>query len=174
MNPPDPSSASRIGSLCLAGAALIWIAFGLELAEALPAAVADVWAPYRWLWFVLGFALPVQGGRLLLGEEPPVPGWRPEQGGPRFRQVRVYSREHCPLCDEALEILHQHAQWLGPIEVVDIDTNPDWQEKYGHWVPVVECDGQWRFRGRISIPLLRRLIACTRPLDNSSRNRHLG
>jgi glutaredoxin len=71
-------------------------------------------------------------------------------------QVVLYTRQGCHLCDEALAVLQSHR--LSP-RLVDIDTDPELRQRYNECVPVVEIDGQERFRGRVNEVLLRRLIA---------------
>ena len=69
--------------------------------------------------------------------------------------VILYTREGCHLCDDAKQILLRHG--LAPTEV-DIDQDPSLVERFHTAVPVVEIDGQERFRGRIDEMLLRRLL----------------
>jgi glutaredoxin len=70
--------------------------------------------------------------------------------------VVIYGRHGCHLCDEALEMLGQ----LGVTPtVVDIDTDPQLQERFGTCIPVVEINGRIRFRGRVHPVLLRRQLA---------------
>lgn len=71
-------------------------------------------------------------------------------------KVVLYTRQGCHLCDDALALLRRHG--LEPGEV-DIDQYPDLRDRYNLCVPVVEIDGRERFRGRIDLRLLRRLIA---------------
>ena len=67
----------------------------------------------------------------------------------------VYTRRGCHLCDEAAALLIDHG--LKP-QLVDIDQDPQLQERYTDCVPVVVIDGQERFRGRVNPVLLRRLL----------------
>jgi glutaredoxin len=69
--------------------------------------------------------------------------------------VILYTRRGCHLCDDALALLRRHG--LSPSEV-DIDDDPQLRERYDTCVPVVEIDGQVRFRGRVDELLLRRLL----------------
>lgn len=75
------------------------------------------------------------------------------------RQVVLYTRQGCHLCDDAKAILLRHG--LSPREI-DIDTDTDaaadLKNQYNECVPVVEIDGQIRFRGRIDERLLKRLL----------------
>ena len=70
-------------------------------------------------------------------------------------QVVLYSRSGCHLCDEALTLLKRCG--LDP-QVVDIDQHPSVRERFDMCVPVVEINGQVRFRGRVNEILLRRLL----------------
>ena len=67
----------------------------------------------------------------------------------------LYTRRGCHLCDDALAILRRHG--LSP-RLVDIDGDPALRERYDLCVPVVEIDGQERFRGRVNEVLLQRLL----------------
>jgi glutaredoxin len=69
--------------------------------------------------------------------------------------VVLYTRRGCHLCDEARELLR--AERIEPT-LVDVDTDPSLQERFGSVVPVVEIDGRIRFRGRIDPVLLRRIL----------------
>lgn len=68
---------------------------------------------------------------------------------------RLYTRDGCHLCDDALAILRQHG--LEP-ECIDIDKDPELVARYTECVPVVEIDGVERFRGRVNPMLLQRLL----------------
>jgi glutaredoxin len=71
------------------------------------------------------------------------------------RHVVLYTRKGCHLCEEAQRILDQYG--LRP-NFVDIDAEPELRARFDVCVPVVEIDGQIRFRGRIDEVLLRRLL----------------
>ncbi len=90
--------------------------------------------------------------------------WRPTYSGRRFQTVVLYTRDGCPLCDEAAELLGTYRRWLPPITEVDIDLDHDLQQRLGEEIPVIQMDGKTRFKGRISEALLQRLIEGTPPL----------
>ncbi|QDT89667.1 glutaredoxin family protein [Gimesia algae] len=92
---------------------------------------------------------------------PPKEDWMPEEPGQRFETLLVYTKENCPLCEEAAEILEDYAAYLPEIEFVDIYSDPGLIEQFGTCVPVVAIDGKIRFRGRINEVLLRRLIVAS-------------
>lgn len=71
------------------------------------------------------------------------------------RRVVLYTRIGCHLCDDALTLLESHG--LKP-ECIDVDTDPALRESFNECVPVVEFDGQIRFRGRVDPVLLKRLL----------------
>lgn len=72
------------------------------------------------------------------------------------REVILYTRSGCHLCEDAGRILQRHG--LQPRQV-DIDSDPVLREKFDDCVPVVVIDGRERFRGRVDEVLLRRLLA---------------
>jgi hypothetical protein len=124
------------------------------------------WYVNRPLWWMLSLAA-IGGGAYCLF--PPEAGavatqWRPSRTGLRFRQLVVYTRAGCHLCDDALALLATHRRWLPDPSIVDIDHDPRLVEKYGHCVPVIQFDGKVRFRGRVAPELLRRLIEGTPPV----------
>ncbi len=71
------------------------------------------------------------------------------------RDVILYTRHGCHLCDDALAILQRHG--LSP-RLVDIDGDETLRQRYDRCVPVVVIDGQERFRGSVQEVLLRRLL----------------
>ena len=81
---------------------------------------------------------------------------------PLFDSVRLFSKANCPLCDEALDLLEEYSCWLPEIEFVNIADSPLLEEQHGESIPVVEIDGQIRFRGCIDRVLLQRLIDARR------------
>ena len=89
--------------------------------------------------------------------------WNPVAGR-RFRKLVVYSRHDCHLCDDAKAVLARYLEFLPEIESVDIDADDGLKVRYDAEVPVVEIDGQIRFRGRVDEILLRRLIESTPPI----------
>ncbi len=71
-------------------------------------------------------------------------------------RIVLYTRPGCHLCDDALSLLRRYG--LSPT-LVDIDADAALRKRYTDCVPVVEIDGQERFRGRVNEVLLRRLLA---------------
>lgn len=69
--------------------------------------------------------------------------------------VVLYTRSGCHLCEEAREALTREG--LRP-RLVDIDQDAELRRRYDRCVPVVEIDGQERFRGQVDERLLRRLL----------------
>jgi len=55
----------------------------------------------------------------------------------------VVSREGCDLCQEMLHSLAEleRTQAIPPVTIVDVDTNPEWQRRFGLKVPVLLLDG---------------------------------
>jgi len=71
------------------------------------------------------------------------------------REVILYTRRDCHLCEAAHELLSKHG--LDP-KIVDIDAYPTLQKRFDTCVPVVEIDGRIRFRGHVHPVLLRRIL----------------
>lgn len=168
MTDPDISHLSRLqiagtGSLLLGMALLALNA--IEEASGL-SGMPRFWYHNRVFWWGLGATFVGVGtwllGRLKQAEEyGPPDRWRPSLPGIRFKSVLLYTRVGCHLCDDAREILERHQRWLPRIVEADIDTDPRLVERYGTCVPVVVLDGKVRFRGRVPVELLRRLIEGT-------------
>lgn len=74
----------------------------------------------------------------------------------RAHGIVLYTRDGCHLCDEAHKLLTAHN--IEP-KIVDIDSDAALRARFDTWVPVVEIDGQVRFRGRVDPVLLRRILA---------------
>jgi glutaredoxin len=86
-------------------------------------------------------------------------GWLTGSGG-TARDVVMYTRAGCHLCDEAWGILETERARTGfTLTRIDVDTDPSLAERFGLEVPVVVIDGRVHFRGRVNPVLLRRLLA---------------
>lgn len=117
------------------------------------------------IWGLTFLGLLAMGIWLLWNETHHRTIWRPTNSGRRFKSVVLYTRDDCPLCDEAAEVLMAYRAWLPPITEVDIDLDEALKSRLGEEIPVVQIDGKTRFRGRVSELLLRRLIEGTPPLN---------
>jgi glutaredoxin len=71
------------------------------------------------------------------------------------RQVLLFTRVGCHLCEDAEKLLVRHG--LAPLKI-DVDADPQLHEKYDTCVPVVVIDGKERFRGQVNEVLLKRLL----------------
>lgn len=55
----------------------------------------------------------------------------------------LYTRERCPLCDKAKDILARFSAETGAgYKEVDIYSDDELIEKYGMMIPVLECKGE--------------------------------
>ena len=115
------------------------------------------------IWILFALAAAAGGLRLLWRADYGGTDWNPEQPGQRFTTAVLYTRNNCPLCDEAHELLEAYARFLPPLTVVDISNDPELTRLFGTSIPVVEFDGEIHFRGVVSQVLLRRLIRMTEP-----------
>ena len=57
-------------------------------------------------------------------------------------RIRVYSRPGCHLCELLIEELLPLVRGRVDLEVLDIETRPEWKLRYGTRIPVVEYDGE--------------------------------
>ncbi len=57
-------------------------------------------------------------------------------------RIRVYSRAGCHLCEVLIEELLLLIRSRLDLDVLDIDSRPEWTEKYGTRIPVVEYEGR--------------------------------
>ena len=74
-------------------------------------------------------------------------------------RVVVYTRQICPLCDEAIAFLNREQGRLGfQLVLIDADSSDLLRQQHGECVPVVEVDGKVRFRGHVNPVLWRRLM----------------
>ena len=69
-------------------------------------------------------------------------------------------RRDCQLCDEMLEELAALGRRLPlpPLEVVDVDSDPQLKRRYGLEVPVLLLDGTVVCRHRLDLSELTRLL----------------
>lgn len=56
--------------------------------------------------------------------------------------IDYYTRRGCHLCENMLEELMPLVRDRAEIRIHDVDSKPDWREKYDLRVPVVELAGQ--------------------------------
>jgi len=57
-------------------------------------------------------------------------------------RFHLYSRRGCHLCEVMIEQLLVLLRGQVPLEIHDIDQNPEWLRKYGVSVPVLELEGR--------------------------------
>ncbi len=98
-------------------------------------------------------------------------GWPRHVPAPRTDlHVILYTRSHCPLCDEAASLLERYRQRYGfSLEAKDVDAAAELVAAHGNWIPVVTINGKLRFRGHVNEVLLQRILEakvdeCWRPV----------
>jgi len=88
-------------------------------------------------------------------------------------RLTVVHRRDCQLCDEMLAELAALARRLPlpPLEVVDVDSDPQLQRRHGLEVPVLLLDGSVVCRHRLDLDELTRLLRGQRaaPSDSTVR-----
>lgn len=164
--PQTTSSRAVLGSLALMGGIVLLVLRGIQSVHAL-SGMPHFWHNHDALWWGVGMT-GVGFGVWLLAQSSPANrqlSWRPTRPGRRFQALLLYSRAGCSLCEAAREVLEEHRPWLPEIVEVDINHDARLVERFGTCVPVVSLDGKVRFRGRLSVELLRRLIEGTPPAE---------
>ncbi len=75
------------------------------------------------------------------------------------RQIRLYTRRDCCLCEEMKGVVRDVAEEV-PLEMeeVDVDSEPDLREKYGGEVPVLFIDGRKAFKYRVAARELKKKL----------------
>jgi hypothetical protein len=56
--------------------------------------------------------------------------------------LRVYSRPGCHLCEQLVEELLPLVRGRLTVDVVDIESRPEWQRRFATLIPVVEYEGR--------------------------------
>jgi len=75
-------------------------------------------------------------------------------------RVVVYHASGCHLCERALAQVRALRDELGfELEEVAIDGDPELEERYREWLPVVELDGERLFVYYVQEDALRRRLA---------------
>ena len=79
-------------------------------------------------------------------------------GSPAGRHDLTFlTRQGCPICDEALELVQRYAR--GSVDVVDVDLDLDLLERYNELVPVVlDTIGRVLATGPLSSAQAKRLV----------------
>jgi glutaredoxin len=59
-----------------------------------------------------------------------------------MREIIVYTRQGCHLCEDALQLLERlHGEFAFTVRAVDISADPVLEARYGDLIPVVVIDG---------------------------------
>ncbi|GAC1301135.1 MAG: glutaredoxin family protein [Steroidobacteraceae bacterium] len=75
----------------------------------------------------------------------------------------LYSRVGCGLCDEMLaEMAALPAVQNVPLEVVDVDSDPDARRRYGHKIPVLLFAGELVCHGCLDVQEVHKALALGR------------
>jgi glutaredoxin len=74
-------------------------------------------------------------------------------------EIRLYTREDCPLCDEAKKVLEGVRREVAfEYDEVWITSSPELARAYKNLIPVLEIDGERVFIGSIDPRRLRELL----------------
>jgi thiol-disulfide isomerase/thioredoxin len=75
--------------------------------------------------------------------------------------LTLFSRPGCHLCDEMKTVVQRvidAADVPATVEVIDISTDPDLEERYGLEIPVLLVDGRKAAKYRVAEDALARLL----------------
>lgn len=72
---------------------------------------------------------------------------------------QLYSRRGCHLCEILVEQLLPLIRGRAEVEVLDIDSSPQWQSDYDIRVPVLEFDGHLVCQHRLDRQALEAVLA---------------
>lgn len=78
-----------------------------------------------------------------------------------MKVLRVYSRAGCHLCEQLVEELLPIVRGRLEVEVVDIDSRPEWREAFDTSVPVVEFEGRFVCQYELDSDAIRGILADT-------------
>ena len=75
-------------------------------------------------------------------------------------RLTIVHRQDCELCDQMVAELSalRRREVLPPVEVVDVDADPELQRRHGLQVPVLLLDGSVVCRQRLDAPELLRIL----------------
>ena len=76
-----------------------------------------------------------------------------------LRKIRLYSRPGCHLCEQLVEDMLPLIRGRLDLEVVDIDTRPQWASEFGTRIPVVEYEGRFVCQYTLDKSLIREILA---------------
>ena len=81
---------------------------------------------------------------------------RPEHGS---HTLRIYSKPGCHLCEIMIEELLPLIRGRLDLEVVDIESRPDWMQDYGTRIPVLEFNAETVCEAKLDVTAIQRIIA---------------
>jgi hypothetical protein len=73
--------------------------------------------------------------------------------------LRVYSRPGCHLCEKLVEELMPLVRGRLQVEVVDIDSSPEWQRRFAIRIPVLEFRGQMVCQYTLDVGAIQGILA---------------
>ncbi len=80
------------------------------------------------------------------------------QAEPTLDAITVYSRAGCHLCELLVDELLPLVRGELRVEVVDIDSRPDWQQAYNTRIPVVKYDSQFVCQYSLDVAAIQNIL----------------
>ena len=82
-----------------------------------------------------------------------------ERADPVNPVLRVYSRSGCHLCEILIEALLPLIRGRLDLDVVDIESRPDWLRDYGTRIPVVEFNSKAVCQYKLDVAAIQSILA---------------
>ena len=80
------------------------------------------------------------------------------QAEPQLDAITVYSRAGCHLCELLVDELLPLVRGELRVEVVDIDSRPDWPQAYNTRIPVVKYDSQFVCQYSLDVAAIQNIL----------------
>ena len=119
-NDPDRTDLEftwLLGTLFLYGGVAIFAAAIIDNVGRLPFPMPDFWYTNRLLCTGASIIFAISGAMLIRPERGV--SWSPCLPRRRFGSLVLYTRENCPLCDDAKQTLRQYSQWIP--DAIEVD-----------------------------------------------------
>ncbi len=78
---------------------------------------------------------------------------------PVVNVLRIYSKPGCHLCEIMVEELLPLVRGRLELEVVDIESRPEWQSDYGTRIPVLEFNSEFVCQFKLDVAAIQGILA---------------
>jgi len=81
-----------------------------------------------------------------------------DHADPGRNSLRLYSKPGCHLCEIMIEELKPLVRGRIDIEVVDIESRPDWLRDYATRIPFIEFNAEMVCQYKLDVPAIQRIL----------------